>query len=627
MLRLTFILIIASTFIYPSKLDSLKNLLKKEGRVSEALELKIKIGRYFINRDADSALHYYISAKKEAEKLGDSALARVYWRMGTANQRRGKYTKAVENFNTALDIAVEMEDSLFQADILANLGYLYMDSDDIERAGKKFYESKKIYSEFEDSDIKISFLTNFARYLEEIDKLDSAKLVRLKAIKLATKVNRINLASINYVNIANQHVRLGEMDSADKYFQLAIQTSEQSRSKKATAMINLNYSMLKGQQGEFGKSIFHAKKAVPFFKNTEPEGLSVSYHNLSLAYDSLKKYDSALYYARLKEVVDDSIEKFKMQARIAEIEASKESEIKDLKISRLEKIRQTQLYFNYALIFIAVLILIILTLVLLANRKRRKNLEHLTKVNKEIDQKNAELRKSESELKELNHTKDKFFSIIAHDLRNPVNSIDRGLEFLIKNKEMLDPEDINELILETSENAKNLNGLLENLLSWSRSQRGLITLEKDKFELDKLLEMVYELYKLPAKAKGVKLIQEKSNLVINSDKNLINNIVRNLVNNAVKFTPSGGEITISSKMQDSNLIITVKDTGVGIDQKKLKGLFDIEENNSTHGTKGEKGTGLGLVLCYEFAQELGGTIEVKSIIEIGSEFSLIIPYE
>ncbi len=230
------------------------------------------------------------------------------------------------------------------------------------------------------------------------------------------------------------------------------------------------------------------------------------------------------------------------------------------------------------------------------------------------------------ELKELNATKDKFFSIIAHDLKNPFNTMLGFSELMMFNLDAYDKEQILEFINVIHSTSKKAYSLLENLLEWSRSQTGRIELKPEKIDLSNLTEENISLVHGIANNKDIKIINEViKDTAAYADLNMINTVIRNLLTNALKYTAKGGTVKISSEAHDGVVKISIKDNGIGIKEEDLGKLFRIDANFSTPGTEDEEGTGLGLILCKEFIQKNNGKIEAKSRLGEGSEFSFTLP--
>jgi len=242
---------------------------------------------------------------------------------------------------------------------------------------------------------------------------------------------------------------------------------------------------------------------------------------------------------------------------------------------------------------------------------------------------NEKLSESESQLQETNNSKDKFFSIISHDLRSPFTSIIGFAEVMIEDIENLSKSEIKEFTSSIYKSAKNIQNLLENLLQWSRVQTGRIEYNPIKFDLSNLVNDVVALFQVMAARKKINLLNEvEENYQIIADKFMIDTVLRNLVSNAIKFTHQSGEIKIcaNENISKGNLQISVSDSGLGIKEEILQKLFKIDENITTRGTEKEKGTGIGLILCKEFIEKHNGQIWVESKLGEGSQFKFNIPY-
>jgi len=237
------------------------------------------------------------------------------------------------------------------------------------------------------------------------------------------------------------------------------------------------------------------------------------------------------------------------------------------------------------------------------------------------------LKKYSEDLQKSNSSKDKFFSIISHDLRNPFNSLLGFSELLANNIEDLTEDEIKESAKSLHRTATNLFNLLTNLLEWSRLQTGNFSFEKSEFSLGGLLNHVVSIYSDSLDAKSLKLIKGPDCEVnILADQNMIEAAIRNLVSNAIKFTRDGGTITVGCVKNEFGAEIFVTDTGVGISSEDQERLFKIERQFTTEGTKNEKGTGFGLLLCKELVEKNNGTIKVKSEKDKGSTFTISLPY-
>lgn len=230
------------------------------------------------------------------------------------------------------------------------------------------------------------------------------------------------------------------------------------------------------------------------------------------------------------------------------------------------------------------------------------------------------------ELQNLNNSKDKFFSIVAHDLISPFSALLGYSEILANEVEDLDPEQVKEFSRNIHSVAKKSHNLLSELLEWSRIQTGRIPFEPDVLPLAQLTEDIFTLYKNNAEKKQIKLINNiDKGIAVYADYNMIHATVRNLVSNAIKFTDISGEVTLNAEENSENVSIIVQDNGMGMNEEDLEKLFKIDVHHTQIGTGKEKGSGLGLILCKEFVEKNGGMISVSSKPGEGSKFIFTLP--
>jgi signal transduction histidine kinase len=250
----------------------------------------------------------------------------------------------------------------------------------------------------------------------------------------------------------------------------------------------------------------------------------------------------------------------------------------------------------------------------------------LQEQNEELVAMNAKIEEARDQAEMAIKSKDRFFSILAHDLKSPFNTLIGFAQLLIFNRDDLSNEEMERLLDEMLSTSENTYKLLQNLLDWARSQTGAIKLKCQPFILCALIEEIMKTSEPLATQKQIKIIRNiDPEIVIYNDVFFLTTIIRNLVANSIKFSLQASEIYISAQKTYSGIEIKVKDQGVGIPLEKIPSLFSIEQSYSTTGTANEKGTGLGLILCQEFITKMGGTIQVESKQGYGSTFTIILP--
>lgn len=253
-------------------------------------------------------------------------------------------------------------------------------------------------------------------------------------------------------------------------------------------------------------------------------------------------------------------------------------------------------------------------------KKHQLNLQIL------VNERTSELKKANAELREINATKDKLFSIIAHDLRGPFTSLLGFSDLMIENINTYDADKFEKLLYHINSAAKSAYTLLENLLIWARSQNGQLLFRPRKTNISSLLKEVLISMSSLATIKNVSLKYSGSDDLIGlADSNMLNAIVRNLVSNAIKFCNSGGAIEVNASAKPDLIEISIADNGVGISDEVKEKLFKTTTGLSLAGTAHEKGTGLGLLICREFIEKHGGKIWVESNLGEGSKFIFTLP--
>jgi PAS domain S-box-containing protein len=255
--------------------------------------------------------------------------------------------------------------------------------------------------------------------------------------------------------------------------------------------------------------------------------------------------------------------------------------------------------------------------------------EKIQQQSEELNQQAQTLKKANVQLEQLNATKNKFFSIIAHDLKNPFQAIFGFSELLMRNYGDFDDPQKMELLGMIKTSSESAYNLLENLLQWARTQTERIKFSPVDIDLGELIEQNISLSQGSAENKHISLVSQLNCTdKAFADKNMINLVIRNLISNAIKFTNDGGIITVQCAQDEKDkelLSLSIADTGIGISSDNIKKLFRIDEYFSTSGTAGESGTGLGLILCKEFVEKNRGTIRIESELEVGTTFTFTLP--
>lgn len=658
-------LIILASITWASNIDSLEVQLNKVEE-SNKIDILIQLSKAYWTVAPSKGMFYSNEAISLAEKYADQnkkAKALLYG--GVNAWFMGGYDDAVNYYQKSLTIARELKDETLCAYNLNNLGMVNTQLKNYREAIENYSESSLIMEKLGDKIEYAKIENNIAGLNMLLGNLDEALKQHLSVLDIIEKSNEQVFLIWLYDDIGIVYEKKGEFDLALQYFLKSLDLSNKIDNclGKSKAMNHLGEVYLKQQKYEKAKDNFY--NGLKYAKEAEAkENITETYKNISEYYAAIGNYKKSLDYYKLHKQLNDSIINdnkihtiIEMQARYELESKEKENRLlrKNLEINELvikkNKIRNI---FLITLLLVTVL-LIVLTYSRLLIRKRKnvelnekntliveqtnqlsKTLSELQNLNEVLYQQKEEIQASKKELEtvnqtlaETNATKDKFFSIIAHDLINPFNSLLGFSRILDEEFDEHETEEIKTWISYVHKGLQDAYNLLENLLHWANSQRGTICFESEKIDLFALTNIICHLLNQLSVEKSIKLInQVPENIQIQADYNMISVVIRNLVSNAIKFTPKGGVIQIEAnlKVNEHYVEIVVKDSGCGISNEIKSNLFSIAGNRSTRGTDNEAGTGLGLILCKEFVEKHNGKIWVESEIGKGSSFYFTIPF-
>lgn len=560
-------------------------------------EAAIELGRVHIDQmNFNKALEYYLNAFSVFEKLSNHrGMAIASRNIGVVYWMLEKYNLALDYFFRALESSKMVPyDILGNARTINNIGATYHVLGEKEKALEYYNQVLQIYLKIR-SERDIADVThNIGMILSDMNEFDKALETYFRSVESNKKRNSKHGLANNYNNIGELYYRIGKFDTALGYLKNSVQLATEINAKEIL-MENFEFqAMIYAEMENFPKALELHKK-----------------------YTSLK--DSIFSQQNQNRVFELQV-RFEAESKLREIDLlKKNNELQELRLIR----QRNQRYF-----FLLVAVLVLTLVFFIYNRYRFKM--RLNKLlidkNSQLEEINIRLKQSEQELLTINSTKDKFFSIIAHDLKNPFNALLSFSEMLRENIKIFRKDEIKAYVEIIHKATNNLFRLLENLLQWSSAQTGEIEYNPEIFDLNKITGNIIQVLSIHADRKGIKITNEiQENLSAYGDRNLISTVIRNLISNAIKFTRENGLIRINGVVRKNEVEISVADNGIGINQMDIDKLFRLDCNVSTIGTSEERGSGLGLILCKEFVEKNGGKIWVESEPEKGSTFKFTLP--
>lgn len=461
------------------------------------------------------------------------------------------------------------------------------------------------------------------------NKFDSALQNYRRAITIFRSLNDLPRAQAAYYAAGNLYAGAENETSAKANFDIALSISENGGPRELVPSVYNSIGDLYYKSKKYKEAAGYFQSAMTSARQTNQyRELLTAYDYLSLCYAGIGDFKQALEFRNLFVALNDFItrdqsEREVMARHLTQIQAMSTRRIEELVTTTEVQAEQLLLErkVKSSLHIILVLAAVILLLTVYLYLSKRKTAKMLKVAN------DLEIQKS-LQLAELNNTKDKFFGIIGHDLKGPLNSLTSFSSLLMNHSEHLSKEEISMLARDLDKSLRNLFVLLENLLEWARAQTGAIEIIPEKLGLAAMAQENINLLNQQAQVKNIQLSSTiPDTLFVHAHPLSVKTVIRNLISNAIKFTNPGGSVTLGAQPSGAEVIVTITDTGVGIPPEVVNNLFRIDKKHSTIGTAQEKGTGLGLILCADFVSRNGGKIWVKSKPGTGTTFFFTLPHE
>ena len=594
--------------------------------------------------EADSAMYFYNSAISIFTELEDEGgLAHANYSLGIFYNRRNNYELALRHMLNALEYREKDANPFHLIHTYVTMGNVYLSLAKEEKVLEYYKKGLKLSEELPNHPMVSSIYNNLVSYYtNHVPDHELAKYYAERGIQIAIEANRTEILYSIYSNLGILYTDTGMYEEAIKWFEKANELEDLAEPVlKAASKFNQGRLYRKLNQYQNARRLLH--EAIDY-SNIAGSRKWLSYaHNQLFLIDSITG-NHLQAIAHLQESVRqrDSIWQKERVDRINELEIiyeidKKEAENRLLRESNIlkEQVIRNQrtlviLSISSSLLLMLFLINIWISRRRIQNQKKELELLHqdILKKQQEITDKNGLLDQKNRELEELILTKDKFFSIISHDLKGPFNSLLGFLNILAEDENGLDDEKKNMIIKNLHQISKHTFEMLSNLLEWASIQRKRIENYPEQTFIRSLIQECLVVLNYNIEKKGHEVTNDVDHLLaVMVDPRLLQSVLINLINNAVKFTYRGGKITITAKMDKEKglLKICVNDNGMGIPADKIDTLFDLGSGYRQTGTEKETGTGLGLVTTKELVDLMGGRIEVTSKTEQGSTFCVILP--
>ena len=635
-------------------------------------EICMRIANLYANANPNKAIDWGLQALNNTHSSLQDAQTKQF--LGYLYFRIGNLNKSIEAYRQALQISNDIGNDPFKAQVQSALGGTYFLAGNLSESANNYLQALRFFESQQDKNSMVSVYIGLANIYNKQNNFAQAIEYNLKAINIYEASSNKFKILIGYDQVGNLYQKQGNYTKANEYLQRALKLYVELNNLAGQSSLLLQIGSNQFAAKQYNKAIDSYSQSIELSKKLKMlpvqaaacNGLALSYAELKLydkaimagleaqqiaqkanlkieleqAYETLsklykatEKHDKATTFENLSKEIKDSLYNDSTLKQLADLQLRFDSEknkrkielqTKEQQVLASELLREKQVRNSIVIILFVVLLgLAGLGILYIQNKKIAKNLK-LQKI--ELEATSAAILKQKEELGQLNNVKDRFFSIISHDLRNNLTTMKLYFD-LVSNPDYEPSEDMEDMTKQISSSVENTIDLLENLLVWAQAQIKGVDINPQKLTLQHLIKGNIDLLAGNAHTKNIELSSDISkDLYAFADEDMINLVIRNLISNAIKFTPKGGSIRVTAhKNLDDAIQINITDTGVGISTNNLEKLFVKNSNPTTLGTANEKGTGLGLLLCKEFVEKNNGSISVSSEAEKGSTFTITLP--
>ena len=573
----------------------------------------MKARQYYRVANDDSALVYLNQALVKADTANYEELAGIYLLRSRVSSNLAQYEKSMEDAFKLLSISEQHQFNNHKASALICIGLIHLRMFNIDKAEDYLLQAKSMAEENNLETEMIQVCGILSTIYAEQNRNNEVLPLLNKALEVAQKKSD-TLNTIQCLNhIGGFYNQIGHIENSNAYHQTAKKYMDDALKLALTTTasllisdIRLSLLMWCLEDKKYMEALKHAQEIQKELNSDNPNNTPILiqvYDHLVTIYsflgDAKRAVDAHRQYSSMMAGLSDK----NLHQALQEVSVKYQTAEKELEIlnqqNQIDK-QKNRLYISVSCL-LAAIVLLVLLLYINALRTRRNHL-----------------------LAEMNATKDKFFSIISHDLQNPILALRNALQALIDHSNNMDAQALKQYYAELLKSTDSQVGLLYDLLNWAKLQSGRMAFYPQPFNLKALIDGTTSILKTHIENKNISLNVDVPDepMVVRADRTMLATVLRNLITNAVKFTHEGGQIGLSVAASQQGVKMSVKDNGVGMDEETLHNLFRLDRQSSRVGTAGEQGSGLGLIVCKEFIEKNGGKLTVESKVGQGSKITI-----
>lgn len=597
--------------------DSL--LRAADAAVSDTMRMKIyaQLADHYLDNNASKAIEYYEKARTIAAEHDRSLqVANFSYSIGYCYLLMANYNQSLLNYQRSVSIYEKLKDSFRLSNALMSIGNVHFQNKDRKKTNQYYKQAEQLALAMQDSLQLASVYDNRGIMYDQLHEYDSALLYGYKAYHIARMMNDTDFAMNSLSNIGLNYKHQFKTEQALNCFDTVQAWFIKSNAPvERMSMLYNNIGATQAQAGNYKKALEAFTKSIELARKTgSPTVEMENYRNMADMFDQMKDYKQASAYLRQYHHLKDSIFTLDNKNQLTELEAEYNLGKKNVEIVTQEAKIARQTSQRNASIAIAIATLLLLAGLAFFYLRIRKNNQLLT-------QKNLQINAQKNELQTLNHVKDRLFSIISHDLRNPLVTLRSYLS--LADNDAVAPEKKMQFKVQTMQAVINTGDMLDNLLAWANVQ---IKNVKPAIVPTNIADCVWDTLQHTAAQAEQKQIDIRQHIVAATalaDYDILSIALRNLLTNAIKYSEKGKTVFIESRVVDDKVHLSIRDEGIGLSPMQID---EILSNNSYSraGTQGEKGSGLGLFLVQELLEKINASLHISSKPGEGSRFSIIL---
>ncbi len=616
--------------------DSALKYAQSAENVQIIAAINLAIGNELKNRDYyDSARGYLTEALLHFEQVHDTlGIANTWNSIGYTYAYQAYYDAALNSFLKGLEFAQEIEKIILKGRTLNNIGAVYEHINDKDQALQYYKRAYHQYlKEIDPREIALT-AANIGKIYYEMSSFDSAKYFLQISREYALADNNILQLSLTNSIFSLVFSKENNWDEAKRYGLEAISQSKKIDSKKGLAISNYQFAQILFDKQKYNLSREHLNTALFYTESAGMNDYSMRAYQLKAKVDSASgefrsAFDNYQKYIRLKDAIANS----EVEKQIASLQSNFDLQLKEKENALLkeEAFRKENVIKNQRLLTLFIVsvlfmaIVLVVLFIVISNQRKKHNIK-LTSLLSSLKDQKIQLETANNSLSELNVNKNRLLSVIAHDLKGPVGNLESLLDIMIGDFDLTDTKELSVYLKMMHKSASSTYVLLENLLSWARSQQNEIVYNPEQLALDQMVQSIKDLLSQLSPEKQINIVNNvPMDTTVFADKNMMMVVLRNLISNALKFSHEEGVVEVFAESEGNQKRITIKDEGIGMSSEVAEKVFESGELYSRRGTNGESGSGLGLKLCKEFVGKHGGHIWVESEVGRGSSFCFTIP--